>query len=250
MAKKAPAKPVASDVINVQQFEQQTVRVRIEGVSGLVCNRMGSKAKQALLIGSGGPKKASTKKEVKHKPFDEFRDSMHLCPDAHDHTSVFMPAVAVKSAMATSAIELEGVTAAAIKRLVYFPDEYVPIYGLPFLRMDVVRLAGPSRVADIRTRAFFPRWWSEFDVVYTPARITRESIFALLQNAGLIIGIGDYRQEKGKGSFGLFQVTTEELPSGAVDKQYQKARIDKPVLYDAETEQLMEFYQSAVADAA
>jgi len=44
----------------------------------------------------------------------------------------------------------------------------------------------------------------------TPA-LSVHSIISLLANAGIIVGIGDVRQGKGKGSFGTFAVAGDEL---------------------------------------
>ena len=71
----------------------------------------------------------------------------------------------------------------------------------------------------------------------------------LLSNGGFIVGIGDFRQEKGKGNFGQFEVVTEAdckqiVKAGGLKQQ--DAAIKKPVCFDADTEELLGWFQEEV----
>ena len=77
--------------------------------------------------------------------------------------------------------------------------------------MDVVRSADMNKTPDIRTRAFLPRWGAEIDIAFVISALSVHSIISLLANAGIIVGIGDFRQGKGKGSFGTFAVAGDDL---------------------------------------
>jgi len=81
------------------------------------------------------------------------------------------------------------------------------------------------------------------------------SIVSLLTNAGTIVGIGDFRQEKGRGSFGTFAVTgTEDMGEWQEDwdalmregRDVQQAFLDNPVAADPDTEEMLEFYREEV----
>jgi hypothetical protein len=70
---------------------------------------------------------------------------------------------------------------------------------------------------------------------------------SLLANAGVIVGIGDFRQEKGRGSFGTFAVSGDDLGDWADDwaaitaegRLVQEAALDAPDVADDETAELM-----------
>ena len=64
--------------------------------------------------------------------------------------------------------------------------------------------------------------------------------------------VGDFRQEKGKGSFGCFDVVTEDSMGGYQElwdelmlegREAQKEALDNPVYADEQTAELMEFIQ-------
>lgn len=55
----------------------------------------------------------------------------------------------------------------------------------------------------MRYRPRFNQWEASFDVVYDDQQIDESSMMTILTNAGRLIGMGDYRVEKG-GAFGMF----------------------------------------------
>ena len=76
--------------------------------------------------------------------------------------------------------------------------------------MDIVRSADMNKTPDVRTRAYLPQWCAEVTVKYVVPTLSAHSIVSLLSNAGTIVGIGDFRQEKGRGSYGTFAVSGAE----------------------------------------
>jgi hypothetical protein len=73
------------------------------------------------------------------------------------------------------------------------------------------------------------------------------SVSVLLSAAGMIIGVGDFRQERGKGNFGLYQIVAKDDPnfvrimkSGGL-KQQDEA-LANPVCSDSETEELLSWF--------
>jgi hypothetical protein len=205
-------------------------------------NAMSVKAKRSLLIG-GGKKTASEKKEIKHDPEQEFRDSVYR--SAVGPTLLAFPAAGIKNGMATAALVTDGVKKTDVQRLIFLPQEKVSIWGTPYLRMDVVRSADMNRTPDVRTRAFLPRWCAEVEVAFVTPTLSVHSVASLLSNAGVVCGLGDFRQEKGKGSYGTFRlVSTEEdealwaeLTSSEA-RDVQEAALADPQTYDEETREL------------
>jgi hypothetical protein len=244
MAARVP-KPV-NEEIQIAPLVRGRVRVRIVGATPLYQNRMAAKAKHELLVG-GTRKTAIEKLKIKHSPLEEFRDSAEFIDTGP--TALAIRSVALKSAIATAAIETAGVTKASVQRLIYLPGELLALYGTPTLRMDVVRQAGINRTPDIRTRAFLPIWGIEALIEYVKPQLTQNSVVTLLHNAGILIGIGDNRQEKGKGSFGSFRVLGTEEKDPVWDnlilnhgREAQLAALDNPQYADAETRELMEYF--------
>ena len=160
-------------------------------------------------------------------------------------TDIVFPAMALKSAMATAALMVDGVKKTDVHRLVYIPDEFVPVYGVPRIRMDITRSADINKTPDVRTRAYFREWATQIIVDFVRPVLSVKAIMALLYNAGLVCGIGDFRQEKGKGSYGTFEPTSS-IPAELMDHATQRAALDNPEYDNEETKELLEVYDAAV----
>ena len=217
------------------------------GQTGFLCHRFSMDARKSLLIGgrNHGGKKRQT---PKHNPRQEFRDSMYINPDAHPHTSVFLRSAALKSALGSAALESAGVTKAEINRLVTFPDEFAPLFGIPVLRMDVMRSANMARTPDIRTRAYFPSWATQFTIHIAGTSLSDTSLANLFYLAGMVIGIGDSRQEKGRGNFGRFALSNDAPDAALLDKEAQWDAIQVPQTHDMETAELLAYYDEEVSN--
>lgn len=243
-----PAKK--DSAIVVTQLDQHETTFLLEGQTGLVCHRMGAKAKQTLLVG-GRRKTAADKLQLKHDPVAEFRDSMSIDHGYHPHSHVTFDAMAVKSAMATAALVVSGIRKTDVQRMIYIPDDRIPIFGIPRLRMDIVRSADIGRTPDVRTRAYFAEWATVITVRYSHPVLNETTVSNLLHNAGVVAGIGDWRQEKGKGSFGTFRIAAvgdrSLLPDKSLlDADAQWDAINNPEAANAETSQLLMDFHSEV----
>lgn len=238
-------KKAEAGTLQIDALKQGRVTLTLVGTTPFFFNAMSAKAKRSLLIG-GGKKTAAERKELKHDPEEEFRDSIYRMPNGE--TLLGFPAPGVKGAMATAALETPGVTKSSVQRLIFLPEQKIRMWGKPFLRMDVVRSADMNKTPDIRTRAFLPRWVAEVDIAFVTPTLSAHAIVSLLANAGVIVGLGDYRQEKGRGSYGTFAVTGEgggEWASyiaevKAEGRAVQDAAMENPEYADDDTAALME----------
>lgn len=192
--------------LEIKPLKGGALSVKIIGSSPMYHNQMSAKARRDMLIGSS-KKTAAEKKTIKHCPEDEFRNSIYTVDTGP--TAVGFPASAIKSAMATAALVTDGIKKTDIQRLVYLPQMSIPIFGVPELKMDVVRSADMARTPDVRTRGYLPQWCSEIEIRFVEPNLSGVSIINLLANAGMVCGIGDFRQEKGKGGFGTFRVVLD-----------------------------------------
>jgi hypothetical protein len=196
-------KKAEAGTLHIDALKQGRVTLTLIGTTGFYFNAMSVKAKRTLLTG-GGKKTAAEKKELKHDPEMEYRDSVYRMQSGE--TLLSFPAPGVKGAMATAALETAGVTKSSVQRLIFLPEQRIRMWGKPYLKMDVVRSADMNKTPDVRTRAFLPRWVAEVDIAFVTPTLSAHSIVSLLSNAGVIVGIGDFRQEKGRGSYGCFAV--------------------------------------------
>jgi hypothetical protein len=226
----------------------------ILGKMPLIFHAMSEKAKRELLL----PKEASSKTRAaraeteKHNPPEEFVESMYRFlddgPDAEKPTRLYFPAGAFKNAMEGAALDIAGATKSEIMRLCWVEPFNVEIYGIPMLKMDVVRMANITRTPDIRTRAILRDWACRITVSYAEPKLTPQHVGNLLGNAGLLQGIGDGRQEKGAFNFGQFEPVSEADPRfQAVLKHGGRAAQDKAIAamtpFDRESEKLLRYWR-------
>jgi len=206
-------------------------------------NRLAEKAQRQLLL-PGAKKNAAKKAQtLKHVQIEEYRSSPHPISDPKAPTLLAMPATAFKGALRNVALEMPGMNKTQLGRLTYNADEMVGIYGVPELMMSVVRSADMNKTPDIRTRAIIRKWAATFEISYVAPTLTQTAILNLMANAGIIIGVGDWRPEKGAGAFGRFRVCgPDDAEYKAIVKgggrKVQEAALEKPDFYDEETREL------------
>ena len=251
----AVSKKTTTESINIPVLKQGLIKLRLMGQTPMYMHSMSSKTKRDLLIGAGR-KTAAEKKEIKHNPEQEFVDSLTTQPKGK--TLLCFPAAGVKGAMATAALETAGVNKTSVNRLIFLPQTNVNIWGKPYLKIDMVRSADMNKTPDMRTRAYLPDWCAEIEIRFVTPTFSNASISALVANAGQLIGLGDFRQEKGRGSFGTFTIagasaggefSMDEEHQESWDilmqegREVQEAARDNPEYADQETAELMEFLQ-------
>lgn len=240
--------------IDVVEMEQGELRLNILGRSPLVFNRMAAKAQRELLMPRGGKLTSAQKAaNLKHDPLAEYRDSVYRRQeDEPGPTLLQFPSPGIKQAMAAAALDTPtGVAKAKIGRLTWVEGFRVDIYGVPRIFSSVVRMADAAKTPDIRTRAIVPEWACQVVISFMKPVVTPRVISTLMTTAGHIIGIGDFRQQKGAGNFGQFSLTLDEnadfkrvLQTGG--RAAQEEAMNDPVAFDAETEELLSWYDSEV----
>jgi hypothetical protein len=233
----------------IQILEIQTGRMDfyILGSTPLICNRMAMKGAKELLAPKGRKSTAEKAASMKHDPLEEFRNSPYIMTDEKSPTLIGVMASGFKKAMGTAALRTPGVKKAEIAQLVYVPGEFVEIYGTPQIFLAITRSADMNHTPDVRTRAILPEWACKLSVTFVKPMLREQSIANLLAAAGFISGIGDWRQEKGSGSFGSFKLV------GPDDKDFarivktqgraaQKKALAEPTPYNDETSELLAWF--------
>jgi hypothetical protein len=214
--------------VEIGEIEVASITFNILGVTPLICNRQSEKAKRQLLLPPLPQNKAQRTQTLKHEPFDEFRASPYLSRrETNPKTWLHLPSGMFKKAPAQAALDIPGATKAQIGRLVSVSSESIPLWGIPYMRADMVRQAGISKTPDVRFRACLPEWASQVTYKYLPRIISPNSLSNLVFAAGIIVGIGDYRVEKGAGEWFIEEVDRRRrLPSIALTIDEEEPEID------------------------
>ena len=162
---------------------------------------------------------------------------------------------AFKGAIRSAALDMPGAKKAQIGRLTYIAGEHVGIYGVAKLLMSVVRSADMNRTPDIHTRAIIPQWGCWLEVTFVEPLIRMQAVANLLAAAGLTIGVGDWRPEKGAGNYGQFRIVNRDdatfiriLEDGG--RVQQAEALKYPVCYDDESTELFSWFQDERAKRA
>lgn len=231
--------------VTVMRVEHGEAVFHLLGTTPLVFNRMNEKARRQLLAPT--PRRKNVERiDAKHNPIEEYRASVYRTGDGP--TLLSFPSPAFKAAMATASLDLPGVAKTQINRLVFVPGFAQNVFGTPKLFMSVVRSADINRTPDIRTRALLPEWGIRVAIRYVMPMLTAETVASLIANAGITVGIGDFRQEKGKGNFGLFEIVEPTDPRWlavvAQGRAAQEAALEEPETYDADSEELFGWFNA------
>lgn len=212
--------------IFVTRVEKDRVKLVLLGETPLFINRLSEKAKHELLYPKGRKSAGERAHTMKHDPTEEFRNSPHvlgrwdrrplnegevrLALDSDLPTLLAMPAAAPKKAMAQAAIDLPGdAKKAQIGRLAWVRGQLLPVYGIPKLSIASVRNSDMNRTPDMRTRCVVPQWMIPLEVEFVSPILNATVIINLAVAAGMFVGLGDWRNEKGSGTFGQFEVLSQ-----------------------------------------
>jgi hypothetical protein len=250
MAARKSTTATIGTAIHVVELSHEETFCHILGSSPLIFNRMAEKAKRELLFPRGRKTAADKVSQLKHNPPEEYRASVYRNPDSSP-TRLKFPASGFKRLLASAALEVPGAKKAQVGRLTWVSGEYIDIYGVPELRMDVVRSADIGKTPDIRTRACIRHWATKVPINYVTPTLNMQVIATLLAGGGLVIGIGDGRQEKGALSFGQFEIVNENDPRmlkivETGTREIQDAALADPVLYDEDTSDLYHWWHEEV----
>ena len=239
----------ASNVSEIDILKINTGRTEIHiiGTMPLILQRLPEKAWRELLLPKGRKGAAERASSLKHDPYAEFRSAPYIDRDPNGPTLLQHLASAFKAAMCGAALDIPGATKSQLGRLTWVVGERISIYGVPQIFSTIVRSADMNHTPDVRTRVIVPRWAAKFDVAYVQPNLRVASVANLIAAAGLTQGLGDWRPQKGKGTYGQYAVTMPEdkafleiLKTGG--RAAQVAAMANPVAYDEDTEELLRWY--------
>jgi hypothetical protein len=251
MAAKPKSKPDDdAGPLDIPRIKQGVVEVYVLGVTPLIFNRASEKVKRELLLPRGRLNAAARAANLKHEPISEYRASVYRIR-GDSPTLLGIPSTAFKGAMRTAALRLPGVARTEVDQLIWVEGYTVAVFGVPQLKMDMVRMADRARTPDIRTRAVLPEWACKISIRHTLPLINAQSAANLLAGGGMVSGVGDFRQEKGKGNFGLFDLVdaddkTWHRIAKAGTSAAQVAALEAPSAFDEESEELLAWFDDEI----
>lgn len=241
------------DTLVVTEVHRGAFEAVLLGTSPLLLHRLAEKARRELLLPPGRKTSADKAANLKHNPLEEYRSSAIRLPTGP--TLLGFKAAGVKGAIASAALDMPGsVSKAKIGRLVWVPGQHLPVYGRQQLFMTPVRMADMNRTPDIRTFAIVPQWAIPVPVTFAEPLLNPTIILNLLAAAGLCVGVGDGRPEKGKLDYGQFEVmsvaqaqadpTVQEIFSQS--REAQTEAMENPEFYDEETRELFTWFETEI----
>ena len=181
--------------IEIPEIRLDTIVVTVEGVTPLLTNRFGEKARQK--IEDKQQKKAKLAKEAR-VPEEEFQDACHIIGDG-----VYgFPAVGIKKALVVAGGRFADEKMTHLRGVINIMGDLIEIKApKPTMRSDTVRLQGG--VTSIAYRPQFMPWEMEIPIKFNASIIGPAQILNLFQIAGFAVGFGAWRPEC-NGVFGQF----------------------------------------------
>jgi hypothetical protein len=116
--------------------------------------------------------------------------------------------------------------------------------------MAMVRNSDMNHTPDVRTRPLFPDWACKVTVRYVRKILSERTITNLFSAAGMIVGIGDWRGQKGGpyGAFKLVDSTDADFKRivKTMGRAAQERAMERPVCFDTDTEELLLWFNQEV----
>lgn len=242
----ATKKSESPSVLEIPITDIGELETGILGLTPYLHNRMAEKAKQEILFPKGRKNAVEKATTLKHDPVEEFRASPYTLDGDDEPTLLAMLASNFKGAMMTAALDLPGVNGRQIGRLITVQGYKIPFWGDAQLHMAVTRSADMNKTPDIRTRAISPEWATIITVRFVKPLITHRTVVNLLTTGGQSAGVGDWRPQKGKGTFGQFKlIETDKLmeePVMKYDRTIQAQALQAAEPFDGESRELFDWY--------
>ena len=204
------------------------------GTLPLIFNRMAEKAKRALLLPSGRKTAIEKAQSLKHDPLGEFQASVYRHQGDDKPTRLNFPSPAFKGVRIPRRSRCRAPESA---------DRQAHVDQRPHANIYGRRAAhGRGSLRGHRQDPGHPDqgdrrdWCCEIELNYVKPTLTLQTVINLLAAGGIVVGIGDFRQEKGAGNYGQFRVAPEHdeefariKAHGGREAQDEALRVAEPV---------------------
>lgn len=222
--KRAPAKrkkvsPGSDEISLTALFSKKPVytdfSIWLIGLTPLISHAWSEKARREMLEKHV---KATSPGRAVRDPQEEFLSSLYEMPGG----GFGIPAMSLKKAILSVAHKDKGIPKTTVRTALYIAADIVStrpalagcvcdmpllrIYGPePQMREDMVRIGGINKTSNLAYRAQFSNWAVKLRGKFNPEVLTGEALALLIHEAGIAIGIGDWRNER-DGVFGAFRM--------------------------------------------
>lgn len=216
--------PKGPKTLVVHPLKLKVFTAQVRGLTDVIVHRMSEKAKHGLLAAQQQDEaKPGRKKHEIRDPFADFKGSLYVLPGAKMPTKKLkigeawpfvkntfgVPAVGFKKGMVYAA-QRYGMNRMDTEAAIRVVGELAPLkYTKLLFREDNVKI-GPwnARKADLRYRGCFQGWSTELLIEYDEDIIKPETIVNLLNRAGRVAGICEWRAsaKENPGTYGCYEV--------------------------------------------
>ena len=209
--------------VELPEWKLETCEIHIVGKTPLITHAWSEKAiKMMLGKQMGEPSKGREKKN----PFEDFKGSLYRAEGEKFAFGIPAPAFKACAVSAANSVDLkmtqmklafhvqhytvlvegEPITKPLTEWDEKYAKELKPYHAIGIsMRMDLVRLE--SGVADLRFRAWWPKWKTKLEIEYNPHMLTLAQLCNLIRAGGEGCGIGEWRPSSPNcrsGEFGRF----------------------------------------------
>ena len=172
--------------------------VELIGISTYIPHQAGEKVKADLLKRQMDKVKIREKRDLD----TEYDDCFYRTKEG----KLYIPGPAFARSLLSVVADFDGVSGAEVKRNVrILSDECLLKHGKIEPRIDLVVLAGIGRTMDVRKRPYIHDWKTTVKVQFNADKFSPSEILTLFQAAGMCVGVGDWRPEKG-GNHGMWRI--------------------------------------------
>lgn len=241
-------KSKSETLIEIIEMRFGRVVANIYFTTPMIMHRYSQKAIQQLLLPPAPMNAADKASNLKHDPVGEFRGCIYVNRDEKAPTLIHVPTGAFGRAIADVAVDMPGAKKAQVQRLTSITSVDVWLYGVPRLFMRMVRNSDIGRTPDMRTRAIFTEAACSIEIKFASTLIKEGQVINLLAAAGMIVGIGDWRPQRG-GSYGQFEIVrSDDARLKAIKKHQardaQLKAMANPVAFDPESEEILAWFNA------
>jgi len=216
---------MADKKIDIPPVNREVLELYLVQDSPLFVHRFSDKGKKQ--IAEKQQKGVKGRKEDRD-PEAEFQAARHLRPDGTDG----FPAAGLRLGAVEAVTWCQGITKKLVNGLLFVTDvdgsNLMRIYSEPPVCVtDTVRIGKfGSKTADLRYRPYYEDWFMKVKVLFDPSALSQEQVVNLINRAGMSIGLGDWRPQKG-GVNGMYHVANES-EAKELEARIKELSKDKP----------------------
>ena len=209
MGKKKPNEVVENTQIIIEKPAREVILVKVQGTSQYSPNRLDPA--KVIQMRKDIEKPITVKK--KRNLDEEYESCFYIAGYTKANKPIYgIPGGAFKSAIIDASLDIENVAKTQMKRNIAVMENIVPIkYDNIQKEIFTTRDSGQTRAPNVAMKPLFNNWSASIRISYDTSVFSRNTIYNLINRAGIQIGIGSMRPSKnGPITCGTFEVAREQ----------------------------------------